>query len=152
MWRALLDSGVELIKEMASRLRGADRRRFQAEVAKDACGGSPRKAESMFGWGREAVCKGLAELEFSFEVVSNFDQRGRRLVDLQIPGLAEAVIRLVDNDHATQADPKFQTTFSFTRVTGTALRQSLASLPEMAEVSLPCPRTLHGSSGDCQRS
>src|SRR5512132_3563296 len=44
-----------LIRSGARRLTGYQRRQFQAEVATELCGGSPRRAERRFGWGRDTV-------------------------------------------------------------------------------------------------
>src|SRR5512132_3563180 len=44
-----------LIRSGARRLTGYQRRQFQAEVATELCGGSPRRAERRFGWGRAIV-------------------------------------------------------------------------------------------------
>ena len=37
-----------------------------------------QSVESTFGWGREAVRKGLAEAEHDVTIVPNFDLRGRK--------------------------------------------------------------------------
>ena len=50
-----------LIRSAAQRLKGHQRRLFQAEVTDALCGGSPRAAESRFGWGRESVATGQHE-------------------------------------------------------------------------------------------
>ena len=51
----LTESVAGTIKSAARKLTGFRRRQFQAEVALQYCGGSPRQAEEVFGWGREAV-------------------------------------------------------------------------------------------------
>ena len=78
MWRELLQQGKDVIQQFCRRLRGADRRAFQAEVAAEVCGESPRRAESMFGWCRQAVQKGLIELEYQVDLLPHFARRGRR--------------------------------------------------------------------------
>jgi hypothetical protein len=69
MWQAIFQQGKDVIQQFCRRLRGADRRAFQAEVATEVCGGSPRRAESMFGWCRQAVQKGLIELEYQVDLL-----------------------------------------------------------------------------------
>ena len=59
----LTDAMVATIKDAAAKLRGRRKRTFQARVTRDYLEGSPRRAETVFGWGREAVGKGLVELE-----------------------------------------------------------------------------------------
>ena len=44
-----------------SKMHGAERRSFAAEMALKYCGGSARKTEQVFGWGREMVATGLGE-------------------------------------------------------------------------------------------
>ena len=46
MWQELLHQGKDFIVQFCRRLRGADRRAFQAEVAMEVCGGSPRRLAS----------------------------------------------------------------------------------------------------------
>jgi hypothetical protein len=88
MWRELLQQGKDVIQQFCGRLRGADRRAFQAEVATEVCGGSPRRAESMFGWCRQAVQKGLIEQEYQVDLLPHFARRGRRTCEAQSSTLA----------------------------------------------------------------
>ena len=44
-----------------SKMTGAERRAFMAEMGLKYCGGGARLAETVFGWGRETVERGLAE-------------------------------------------------------------------------------------------
>ena len=53
------DSVVATIKDAASKLTGQQKRAFQARVTLDYMGGSARRAETVFGWGRDAVQQGL---------------------------------------------------------------------------------------------
>lgn len=56
----------DYLRHFASRLRGPDRRAFQASMALKYCQGSPARAEKLFGWGREAVALGLNELRTGY--------------------------------------------------------------------------------------
>ena len=57
---AVLDGGHrEDLKRAASKMSGAERRAFQAAMALKYCAGSPRQAEALFGWSRQAVELGL---------------------------------------------------------------------------------------------
>ena len=91
MWQELLQQGKGFIVEFCRRLRGADRRAFQAEVATEVCGGSPRRAESMFGWSRKSVEEGLIEQQYDVEIQPHFARRGRRACEVQSPVLADVV-------------------------------------------------------------
>ena len=57
----LTSSQVTDLRLAASKLSGAKRRAFQAEIALKYCDGRPRLTESIFGWGRETVQLGLEE-------------------------------------------------------------------------------------------
>ncbi|MCK7497508.1 MAG: hypothetical protein MZW92_47010 [Comamonadaceae bacterium] len=46
---------IEDIRLASTKMTGADRRAFQAQMALKYCGGNPRRAEDVFGWGRQAV-------------------------------------------------------------------------------------------------
>jgi hypothetical protein len=60
--RQFLSQGqIDDLRLAASKMTGAKRRAFMAEMTLKYCGGSARLAETMFGWGREAVEVGLAE-------------------------------------------------------------------------------------------
>jgi hypothetical protein len=54
-------SQIDDLRLAASKLSGAKRRSFQAEMSLKYCDGSVRLSESVFGWGRETVELGLAE-------------------------------------------------------------------------------------------
>jgi hypothetical protein len=52
---------MQALRWAASKMRGAARRAFQAQMALTDCDGSARRAETRCGWSREAVEGGLAE-------------------------------------------------------------------------------------------
>jgi len=114
----------------ATLLTGHKRRRFQAEMANAHCGGSARRAETTFGWGRDAVHTGLNELRSGIRCREAFESRGRTATEDRYPEVEEHIRRLVD-PHA-QADPKFQTPFAYTRITAQAVRNALLAVPELA--------------------
>ena len=136
---AMTDDVVPTLLLAATLLTGHKRRRFQAEVALQYCGGSARRAESAFGWGRDAVHTGLNELRSGIRCVEDVESRGRKTTEAVHPELEGHVRRLVD-PHA-QADPKFQTAFAFTRVTARAVRDDLLAVPELAG-KVPCRQTV----------
>jgi len=90
-------------------LTGAARRKFEAEVANDYCQGSPRRAESVFGWGRETVKAGLDELRTGVARTGQFFKRGRHKTEKKLPDL-EKDIRCQVDSHC-QVDPKFRSPF-----------------------------------------
>jgi hypothetical protein len=58
----LPDQQVATLKDAASKLTGAKRRAFQAQVTLDYLEGNARRAETVFGWYRKTVELGLHEL------------------------------------------------------------------------------------------
>jgi hypothetical protein len=49
------------IRQAARQLKGASRRNWFAWACRIYAGGSPRAAETIFGWSRKAVARGLSE-------------------------------------------------------------------------------------------
>ena len=58
---SLTPSQVDDLRLAASKMTGAQRRTFQAQMCLKYCEGSARKAERLFGWGRKNVQLGLEE-------------------------------------------------------------------------------------------
>jgi hypothetical protein len=52
---------IENLHLASSKMTGARRRAFQAEIALKYCNGSPRLTETVFGWSRSTVETGLGE-------------------------------------------------------------------------------------------
>jgi hypothetical protein len=120
----LTEATVETIRSAARLLTGHRRRRFQAEVALRYCGGSARRAETTFGWGRDAVRTGTRCLD-------SYHLTGRKKTEQLCPAIEDHARRLVEPH--SQADPKFQTTLAFTRVTARAVRTALQARPEVED-------------------
>ena len=135
----LADDLIANLKTAARLLTGHRRRRFQAEMALQYCGGSARRAEKVFGWGREAVHTGLNELRTGLRCLDACHLRGRKKAEDRCPALAERVHRLVEP--TAQADPKFQTALAYTRVTAEAVRNALRAQDDVAD-EVPCRQTV----------
>lgn len=131
---------LETIKSAARKLTGFLRRQFQAEVALQYCEGSARRAEQTFGWGRESVQKGLNEARTGQRCLECFSERGRHKSEEQQPELVERIRALVEP--TTQADPKFQSSLAFTRVTAKAVHAELVKLAAPGE-HVPAERTVY---------
>jgi hypothetical protein len=125
MLAELTESVRETIRSAARKLTGFRRRQFQAETAIKYCQGNPRRAEQVFGWGRDAVNTGLNELRPGIRGVDGFSTRGRRKTEEQQPELVREIHAIVDSH--SQADPKFQTSLAYTRMTAKAVRERLAA-------------------------
>lgn len=141
MSAALTEQVIETIKSAAQKLAGYRRRRFQAEVAGHYCDGNPRRAETVFGWGREAVRLGLHELRTGIRCVEDYSSRGRHKSEEKFPELIAEIQALVEPE--TQADPKFQTPLAYTRMTAKAVHEQLAAKAAATSGPVPAERTLY---------
>jgi hypothetical protein len=128
-----------LIRAGARRLTGYQRRLFQAEVATELCGGSPRLAERRFGWGRETVEKGLHELRSGMRCRENFAAKGRKRSEEKVPRLA-ADIRPIVEPH-TYADPGLKSPRRYTNLSAAEVRDALIARGDPEE-ELPAERTM----------
>jgi hypothetical protein len=128
-----------LIRAGARRLTGYQRRLFQAEVATELCGGSPRLAERRFGWGRETVEKGLHELRSGMRCRENFAAKGRKRSEEKAPRLA-ADIRTIVEPH-TYADPRLKSPRRYTNLSAAEVRAALIARGDPEE-ELPNERTM----------
>jgi hypothetical protein len=135
----VLDPTDALLRSAARRLKGHQRRLFQAEVATQLCGGSARVAERRFGWGRAAVEQGLHEAASSIRGLENFAARGRRCWEEQHPQRA-ADIRAIVEPHS-YTDPELKSERRYSNVTAAEV---LAALQEKgyAAADLPSARTM----------
>lgn len=129
------------IKDAAKKLTGAKRRAFQAQVALDYLEGQARQAEAQFGWSRQTVEKGLGELLSGIECVDHFAARGNRKTEAKWPEL-ERDIRALAEPYS-QADPKFQSPFAYTRITAQAVRNALLEQQGYQDQGLPTVRTIN---------
>jgi hypothetical protein len=129
---ALLCSG-------ARRLNGYQRRLFQAEVAKQLCGGSARLAERRFGWARDTVDKGLHESQQGMRCLENFTARGRRRSEDQNPRLAADIRAIVEPN--SYADPELQSTRRYTNLSAAEVRDALIAKGH-PKTELPSERTM----------
>ena len=135
----LSPSALQDIRLAAKKLTGFERREFQAEMALKYCNGSPRLSETRFGWDRNTVAKALGEKRTGVRCLDNYSQRGRKRTEELNPEIKKAIVKLADPQ--AQADPKFQTTLAYTRVTATAMREQLLKDPKLAK-DVPCRETV----------
>src|SRR5512132_1176072 len=128
-----------MIRSGARRLTGYQRRQFQAEVATEPCGGSPRRAERRFGWGRETVEKGLHERRHGVRCLENFAARGRQRSEQKDPQLAADIRAIVEPN--TYADPELKSPRRYTNLTAAEVRAALIDQGYLEE-ELPSERTM----------
>jgi len=111
----LTEEVIASFKDPARKLTGAKRRAFEAQVTLDYLGGSVWKAERVFGWSHHTVRLGLNERRTGITCPGDFAARGNHKTEEQLPELEADMRALADPE--SQADPKFQSPFLYTRMT-----------------------------------
>src|SRR4051812_41535760 len=129
-----------LIRSAAQRLKGHQRRLFQAEVAHALCGGSPRAAERRFGWGRDCVEKGLHEAGSGLRCVENFAAKGAVPREVKDPQLAADIRAVVEP--RTQADPELKSSRRYTNLSAREVLEALKGQKGYRDDRLPKERTM----------
>jgi hypothetical protein len=135
-----VDRADALLRSAARRLTGHQRRLFMAEVADALCGGSPRRAERRFGWGRGTVAKGLHERRSGLRCLENFAARGRRRTEDKDPRLAEDIRAIVEP--RTYTDPELQSPRRYTNLSAAEVLHALQAEKGYAAADLPSERAM----------
>jgi transposase len=130
----------ELLIRTATWLTGNARRRFQADVARTLCGGSARRAERRFGWGRQTVRTGLGEVATGIRCLEHFAARGQPRLEDANPQLAADIRELVEPQ--THADPELKTPRQYTNLSAREVRELLRDKKGYLAEQLPSERTM----------
>jgi hypothetical protein len=131
---------IEDLRLAAGQMNGANRRSFQAEMTLKYCGGSARRAKTVFGWSNQSVAVGLAEKRSGLICYSAHSANGGRpRWEEKQPEAAQVLLELAEA-HAQQ-DPTFDTTLAYTRLTAAAALKALREQGFEAE-QLPSPSTM----------
>ena len=130
---------IDTLREAARELTGSKRRAFEARVSLDYLGGDARLTETVFGWSRHTVAKGMKELQ-SGQVIPDAPRASKPKTEEANPQLAQDIIELVE-PHA-QTDPKFQGLFKYTRLTSKAVREMLIEHKNYTSEELPHQSTI----------
>ncbi|MGC1306594.1 MAG: hypothetical protein WA885_05145 [Phormidesmis sp.] len=128
------------LKDAAGKLRGPDKRAFMAKAVEDYLNGSARSAETHLGWKRQTVQKGLHERRVGVVCLDQYQARGRKKTEANLPNLEADIHELIGEQ--SQADPKLKTTFAYTKVTAQAVLDALMIEKGYAEAELPCRQTM----------
>jgi transposase len=134
------NSSDALLRLAARRRTGHQRRLFIAEVTIQVCGGSARRAERRFHWGRATVTKGLHELRQGIRWVDNFRARGRPRLEDKHPQLARDIRELAEPH--THADPELKTDRRYANLSAAELLVLLQAKKGYAPDVLPSVRTM----------
>src|SRR4051794_10675359 len=140
MMEVLTEKVIASFKDAARKLTGPKRRAFEAQVTLDYFDGNIWKAEKVFGWSHHTVALGLNELRTGITCLDNFSARGNRKTEAKFPEL-EADLRALAEPES-QADPKFQSPFLYTRMTAKAVRQALIDQKGWTDEGLPHVNTI----------
>lgn len=136
----LTEGHIEDIKLAAAKMARVERRSFQAEMATKYCQAKPRRAETLFGWSRDAVELGLHEKRTGIVCLSAQPVvSGKPLWENKYPEVA-AALWAVAEAHTAQ-DPSFRGPLSYTRLTAAAARQALKDRG-FADAVLPSPSAM----------
>jgi Rhodopirellula transposase DDE domain len=129
-----------LIRSAARRLKGHQRRLFQAEVADVLCQGSPRVCERRFGFDRNAVATGQHEAQSGLRCAENFAARAKPPLEVKDPQLAQDIKAIVEPH--TQADPEVKSARRYCNKAAREVLQALVSQKGYSAERLPSERTM----------
>ncbi len=136
----LTDSVKKLFQETASQLKGAARRRFQAQIVMELGYGGQLLAQEQLGWDRNTIRKGIRELSSGINCVDNYSVRGRWKAEEHLPNLLEDIKILVDQQ--SQTDPSFKSQRLYTRLTASQVRKLLIEKLGYSNEQLPTEETI----------
>ena len=128
------------IRDAAQKLTGFRKRDFMAKVAEDYFEGSARRTETYLGWNRHTVQLGLHERRSEIICLDYYQGRGRSKSEEGFPDLEVDIRAIVDVQ--SQADPKFQSTFLYARISARAVREALVNQKGYDETQLPSRQTI----------
>ncbi len=131
----------ELIKDATQRLKGYERREYQAQIALDYFDGNARTTEREMGWGREGLKIGMKEIETGIRCINRHKDTGRKRTEDKISSLSEDIRSLAEPQ--TQADPSMRNaSMTYTRITAKAMREALIKDKKYSDKELPCENTI----------
>lgn len=131
---------IDDLKLAASKMRGESRRSFQALMSIKHCGGSARRAETLFGWNRESVEVGLHEQRTGIVCLGAHEAFcGNLRWEERHPEAAKLLWELAQTQ--SQQDPSFRTTLSYTRLTVAEALKQLAQRG-IPDDELPSPSAM----------
>lgn len=113
----------QLLQVGAQRLKGHQRRLFQAETCLKLCDGNPRQAERRFGWGRKNVALGIHEFQSGIRCLENFVAKGRRRAEELNPKLAQDIRDIVGPKSYT--DPELKSSRRYSNLSAGDVREAL---------------------------
>ena len=136
----LSESQIEDLRLAASKMTGACRREFQAQMTIKYCDGNARKAERRFGWGRKSVKLGLEERRSGITCLGlQSSNSGAKKWEELHPRVAKSLEDIAE-DYAQQ-NPTFKSTIADTRLTASEAINQLKK-HGFSESEIPAPSTM----------
>jgi Rhodopirellula transposase DDE domain len=143
VWRSVVELTEDLktlFIETAKALKGAARRRFQAQTVQALGSGGQRLAERELGWNRRTLRKAAHELESGLVCVDAISTRRRKRAEEHLPHLLDDLKAIVDGQ--SQTDPQFRSNRLYTRLTAAEVRRQLIAQKGYQDAELPTVRTI----------
>lgn len=137
---SLTPSPIEDLRLASSKMTGAKRRAFQAQMTLKYCEGSARKAERLFGWRRENVQLGLEEKRSGIICLGLHSAKSGAKKWEEKEALAAQSLREIAEAHAQQ-NPTFNSPIAYTRLTASEAIRQLRNLG-YSESQIPAPSTM----------
>jgi hypothetical protein len=132
---------IPVLIDAAEALKGSQRRLFMAKTAKAMGRGGQRWALVHLGWCRDTIRKGMHELDSGMTCVDAFSSRRRKPSEEHLPRLLDDIRDIVDGQ--CQADPKFQTSRLFIRISAKEVRSRLITRKGYTDEELPTQQTIN---------
>jgi hypothetical protein len=123
------------VRTVVSGLKGADRRRFMAQVVRDLGRGGLIAAMRTFKWGVNTIRKGQRELATGVDCQDATHMRGRKPAESRLPDLRADIESIVESQ--CQTDPRFHSERLYSRLTAEEVRRQLIAKKGYADEGLP---------------
>jgi len=127
------------IRQTADSFSGAERRRYIARTL-EQFHLSQRRAQALFGWGRDTIRKAQREARTGLTCLDATSCRGRKPAEFHLPRLLDD-IRAIVQEHC-QADPTLQTPRLYCRLTAHEVRTQLLQRKGYTAAELPSIQTI----------
>ncbi len=131
----LTEAEKQLHQETIKALKGAEKRRYMARVARTLGRGGPSLLECELGWSRKTIRKAMYELESGFTCVDDYASRGRKRAEAHLPDLLDD-IQTIAEQHS-QTDPTFHSTRLYLRLSANSVREQLLTAYDYPDATLP---------------
>jgi hypothetical protein len=132
---------IPVLIDTAKTLKGSQRRRFMAQTVKAMGRGGQVWAEAHLGWNRGTIRKAMHELRTGMTCADAFSMRRRKPAEEHLPRLLDDIREIADGQ--SQADPRFQTSRLFTRISAAEVRKQLIARKGYTDEQLPTQQTIN---------